>query len=181
MIPANRDNVIKACKGDKNAFSELIQERKSDIYRIAYTYVKNEEEALEILHDTVYKALISVRKLKNVDCFNAWLSRIIVTCSLDFIKKRKKAIWSELYINGQEEAENIPDETADYDDVVSSLDIMSAIDRLDLNSKTIIMLKYFQDFTLVQISEILACPLGTIKTRLNRALKTLKVELEESK
>ncbi|HEX3029713.1 MAG TPA: sigma-70 family RNA polymerase sigma factor, partial [Clostridia bacterium] len=107
MIPANRDNVIKACKGDKNAFSELIQERKNDIYRIAYTYVKNEEEALEILHDTVYKALISVKKLKNVECFNAWLSRIIVTCSMDFLKKKKKANWSELHINGQEEAEKI--------------------------------------------------------------------------
>ena len=69
MVPADKDKVSKACKSDNNAFSDLIQERKSDIYKIAYTYMKNREDALDIVNDVVYKAFISMKKLKNPEFY----------------------------------------------------------------------------------------------------------------
>ena len=59
-----------AQKGDDNAFYELISERKDQLYKTAFAYVKNKEEALDIVSDTVYKAYISIKNLKEPSFFN---------------------------------------------------------------------------------------------------------------
>ena len=80
-----------AQKGDDNAFYELISESKSQLYKTAFAYVKNKEEALDIVSDTVYKAYISIKKLKQPSFFNTWLTRILINTSLDYIKKSSRA------------------------------------------------------------------------------------------
>ena len=61
------DNILevkRAIKGDKEAFSNLIKNNKEYLYKIAFMHVKNEDDALEVVHETVYKAFISIRRLK---------------------------------------------------------------------------------------------------------------------
>ena len=179
MVPADKDKVSKACKGDNNAFSDLIQERKSDIYKIAYTYMKNREDALDIVHDVVYKAFISMKKLKNPEFYNTWLIRITINCCIDHLKKSKKIASFEDKYSNPEELEQIPDYNQDSSNLLSSIDLFNAIDKLNLEQRTIVVLKYYQDLTLTQIADILVCPLGTVKTRLNKALSILRMELKE--
>ena len=89
----NTDNLVKSARlGNDDAFYELIQQRKELLYRTAYAYVKNQEDALDIVSDTVYKAYRSLRKLKEPAFFNAWLTRILINCSLDHLKKQKRII-----------------------------------------------------------------------------------------
>lgn len=179
MVPVDTDKVCKACQGDNNAFSDLIQERKVDIYKIAYTYMKNREDALDIVHEVVYKAFISIRKLKNTEHYNTWLIRITVNCCIDHLKKTKKyASFEEKYINSDELAQ-IPDWGQDSTNLVSGIDLFNAIDKLIIEQRTIVVLKYYQDLTLAQIADILVCPLGTVKTRLNKALSLLRNDLKE--
>ncbi|MDF9408374.1 MAG: RNA polymerase sigma factor SigV [Pelotomaculum sp. PtaB.Bin013] len=179
MIPVEPDKVRKACRGDSNAFSELFQERKDDIYKLAYTYVKNREDALAVLHDVVYKVFISLKKLKNPESFNTWLIRITVNCCIDHLKKSKKIVSFEIKYDNPEALERIADNSQDYEDLVSSIDLFDAIDKLSIEQRTVVVLKYYQDFTLLQVAEILACPVGTVKTRLNKALNYLRRELKE--
>lgn len=160
-----------AKRGDDNAFYELLSERKSQLYKTAFAYVKNKEEAMDIVSETVYKAYISIKKLKEPSLFNTWLTRILINTSLDFINKNSKFVSFE---------ENVSSDTllitVDNEKII---DIKVAVDRLQGKYKTIVILKYFQDLTLVEIAKTLQCPLGTVKTMLYKALGELRLDLKE--
>jgi RNA polymerase sigma-70 factor (ECF subfamily) len=160
-----------AKKGDDNAFYELLSERKGQLYKTAFAYVKNKEEAMDIVSETVYKAYISIKKLKEPSLFNTWLTRILINTSLDSINKNSKFVSFE---------ENVSSDTSliavDNEKII---DIKVAVDRLQGKYKTIVILKYFQDLTLVEIAKTLQCPLGTVKTMLYKALGELRLDLKE--
>lgn len=167
-----QEKVLLAKKGDDNAFYELINEKKEILYKTAFTYVKNKEDALDIVHETVYKAYISIKKLKEPKFFNTWLTRILINCSLDHIRKNKKVIsMEEIIVNDKEIIEEKGREEI--------LDLRKAVDKLDDKYKTIVILKYFHDMTLSEIAELLESPLGTVKTNLHKALSELRLELRE--
>lgn len=162
--------VKKATKGDEKAFQELIDLEKNKLYRMAYVYVKNEEDALDIVQDAIYKAFTSIKSLKHPQYFSTWLSRILINSALDFIKKHERIIPTG-------EMDVIPGERHSL--IEEKLDLALAIEELDVPYKTVIILRYYKDFTVKQIAEILDCPEGTIKTRLHRAIRQLKSELKE--
>lgn len=167
------EKVIKAKKGDDNAFYELISERKEILYRTAYTYVKNRDDAIDILDETIYKAYLSLKRLKDPKFFNTYLTRILINTSLDYMRKNKK-------VNIVELQDNIPIEKSCLS-FEEKHDLKEAVNKLDEKYKTIIILKYFQDMTIQEISNVLSCPLGTIKSQLHKALKLLRIELKEGK
>lgn len=84
--------IKRAIKGDKLSYEKLIKNNKEYLYKLAFLYVKNEQDALDILQETVYKGFLNISKLKNVQFFNTWLSRILINTSIDFIKKRDRTI-----------------------------------------------------------------------------------------
>lgn len=170
MVDFN-EKVLRARSGDDNAFSELISEQKEVLYRTAFTYVRNKDDALDIVGETIYKAYISIKQLKEPQFFNTWLTRILINCALDHIRLCKRIVPNETEITINNPLSNR--------DSAELLDLYDAVDRLDPKCKTIVILKYFQDFTLLQISQVLECPLGTVKTCLHKALKELRYELEE--
>jgi len=165
------EKVIKAIKGDENAFYELVNERKEQMYRTAFTYVKNKEDALDIVSETVYKAFLSIKKLKEPRFFNTWITRILINCSLDYIKKNKKVVSFEEY--------SIADEGIEDKNKEEVIDLHNALGQLNESCKTVVILKYFQDLTLSEVAEILQCPIGTIKTNLHKALNQLRINLKE--
>jgi RNA polymerase sigma-70 factor (ECF subfamily) len=165
------EKVKKAIKGDDNAFYEIIAERKVQLYRTAFTYVKNKEDALDIVSETVYKAYLSIKKLKEPLFFNTWLTRILINCSLDYIRKNKKVISFKEY-------DVIRDDTQ-FKNNDEAIDLHNALGKLNENCKTIVILKYFQDLTIKEVAEVLQCPIGTIKTNLHKALIELRINLKE--
>lgn len=170
------DIVNKAKKGDDDAFSTLITCCKENLYKIAFAYLKNEEEALDIVSDTVYKAYMDINKLENPQYFNTWITRILINNAINRLKKNKRIVLIDEY----EKIEDLNSEVSDIGiDISRSVDLYNAIDKLNVKSKSIIILRYFQDMTISEISEVLEIPEGTIKVYLHRALKKLKVELEE--
>jgi RNA polymerase sigma-70 factor (ECF subfamily) len=133
--------------------------------------VKNKEEAMDIVSETVYKAYISIKKLKEPSLFNTWLTRILINTSLDSINKNSKFVSFE---------ENVSSDTLQIAvDNEKIIDIKVAVDRLQGKYKTIVILKYFQDLTLVEIAKTLQCPLGTVKTMLYKAHGELRLDLKE--
>ncbi len=165
--------VKKAKKGDEDAFYRLVESRKENIYKIAYSYVKNKEDALDIVSEAIYKAFTSIKGLKQPKYFNTWFTRILINCAINQTKKNKKILPLD---NSIIEEQGIRDVGISREE---SMDLYSAIDILEEKQKTIVILKYFEGFTLTEIAEILKCPLGTVKTRLNKALKDLRAKLGE--
>ena len=161
------EKVLKAKKGDDNAFYEIVSSEKAILYKMAYSYVKNKDDAVDIVSDTVYKAYISISKLKEPAFFKSWLIRILINSAIDFIKKSKKVLLLDEKINIV-----TAEEDSEY-----TMDLYSAVDRLDEKCRTTVILKYFQDMTLKQVAEVMECPLGTVKTYLHRALASLKLDI----
>lgn len=166
------EEVKLAMRGDKKAFEYLIGINKEGLYRTAFAYVKNEQDALDILQDTVYKAYISIDKLKDPKYFKTWLTRILINNAINFINKTKKIV----YI-----VDDIKNGSSYYEcnKIDEKLDILSSIEKLEEKCKTVIVLKYFQDLTIAEISEVLGCPIGTVKTYLNKGLNKLRLFMNE--
>lgn len=161
--------VRRAINGDEEAFISLIEKQKEKLYRTAYAYVKNEQEALDIVSETVYKAYISIDTLKKPRYFNTWLTKILINISINTLNKSKKMIYLE--------DEPIADGYTSYDDKENRIDILNEVEKLDLRYKDVIILKYYDDLTVKEISEVLEIPIGTVKTYLNRGLKSLRATI----
>lgn len=166
------EQVKLAIKGNEKAFENLMNACKESLYRTAFAYVKNEQDAIDILQETVYKAYISIDKLKEAKYFKTWITKILINNAINFINKNKKIV----YIT-----EDVSNNTDSYEGnkIVERLDIMNSIDKLEDKYKNVIILKYFQDLTITEISEVLNYPIGTVKTYLNKALSKLRVFMNE--
>lgn len=166
------EQVKLAIKGNEKAFENLMDACKEGLYRTAFAYVKNEQDAVDILQETVYKAYISIDKLKEVKYFKTWITKILINNAINFINKNKKIV----YIT-----EDVSNNTNSHEGnkIDERLDIMSSIDKLEDKYKNVIILKYFQDLTISEIAEVLNYPIGTVKTYLNKALSKLRVFMNE--
>lgn len=159
----------KAYKVDDDVLQRLIEVDKQRLYRIAYIYVKNEDDALEIVQEAVYKAFLNIKKLKEPEFFNTWITKIIVNSSLDYIKKRNRLI----YIVEEKELEKNAIEDMEY------IDLYKAVDNLDGLYKTVIILKYFEDLKIRDIAKVLDITESNVKNYIHKALKQLRVDLKE--
>ncbi|WP_234123863.1 sigma-70 family RNA polymerase sigma factor [Clostridium hydrogenum] len=165
------DLITKAQSGNTNAFAELMYSKKEMLYKTAYIYVKNKEDALDIVSETVYRAYKGIKKLKNPEFFNTYVTRILINCSIDMLKKKNKFVL---------DSESVLQSEASKDEgIEENIDLYRAVDMLNDKYKTVIILKYFRDMTFEDISETMQCPIGTVKTYLHRALKVLRMDLIE--
>lgn len=159
---------FKSNKVNDERLLQLIEVDKERLYKLAYIYVKNEEDAKEIVQETVYKAFMSIKKLKNIEAFNGWITKILVNSSMDCIRKRKKLIFIE-----EEKLRDIEALDKNY------LDLYEAVDKLQGLDKTVIILKYFQDYKIKDIALILDISESKVKNHLHKGLKLLRIELED--
>jgi RNA polymerase sigma-70 factor, ECF subfamily len=154
----------------EDQITDYVVKYKEAHYRLAYSYVKNEEDALDIIQESIYKAFASMDSLKNPGGIKTWFYRIIVNTSVDFLRKRKKVIILE-----DEMLSSFDSATEDsYED----LDLKNALEKLPDNYRTIITLRYFEDLKLEEIAEILNENVNTIKTRLYKGLQKLRIKID---
>jgi len=163
--------VKKAQKGNDKAYLMLFQQYEADIYRMAYVYVKNKDDALDLVQEVAYQSFKTISTLKKPEYFKTWLMKITINCALNLINKNKKVIplnsSFEVFTGSEDE------------DIALTLSLHMLIDTLKEDEKSVILLKYYDDRTLKEISEILDIPLGTAKSVLYRALDKLRQNLKE--
>lgn len=158
-------------KGDSHAYTELIKIYKADLYKIAYSYIKDEQRALDILQETTYKGLVNINKLSEPKFFKTWITRILINISIDYTKKESNLVSLE--------EDNTLVESNKSISIEDKLDLYDAIDTLRENYKTVIILKFFNDMTDEQISNTMDIPINTVKSHLRRAKNQLRQILKE--
>jgi len=157
----------------EDRIAEQIVQYKENYYRLAYSYVRNADDALDIVQESVYKAISSVGALKDPDHINTWLYRIVVNTSLDFLRKRRK-----VDLLDEEALTGLNLGTVDnYED----FDLRSALDSLPDKYRAVIILRYFEGLKIAEIAEILNENPNTVKTRLYASLQKLRLKLNECK
>jgi RNA polymerase sigma-70 factor (TIGR02954 family) len=172
MLVTTEQLVLAARQGDDEAFFQLISTEKERLYRIAFTYLKNETEALEALQEVICRAYAKLSKLKEPRYFNTWLIRILIHYCIDEQKRKRK----------MQSITHLPESIKDpHDSMDERLGLEEAIQKLDPRYQHIIILKYFQDMTLTDIARLLEKPEGTVKTWLNKALMQLRDQIGQER
>lgn len=151
--------------------AEYAVKHKENFYRLAYSYVKNADDALDIVQESVYKAISSMDSLKNPDYLKTWFYRIVVNTSLDFLRRQKRNVAVGEEILGSFDFGAI--------DSYGDFDLQRALDNLPEKYRTIVVLRYFEDLKIDEIAEILNENVNTVKTRLYKSLEILRVKLSE--
>lgn len=163
--------VKKAIKGNEEAFERLIKQESDKLYKTAFLYVRNKEDALDVLQETVCKAFVGVHKLKEPKYFSTWLIKILIRTAYEVLHKKKKTV-----LTGEAFFHQLTDNTRIQPE--QDLDLTYAISHLEQNYQTVIVLFYFHDLSIKTISEKMQKPEGTIKTYLHRAKIELRSLLE---
>ncbi|MBN7773833.1 RNA polymerase sigma factor [Clostridium aminobutyricum] len=153
----------------KQLFENYLTQHIDSAYRFAYTYAKNREDAEDIVNESIIKAIKSIHHLQMPEHIKPWFYKIIVNTALTYLKRKSKISYLDY--------ENVTD-TEGIEDDYSELTINSLIEKLDLKYKSIIVLRFLEDMSLSEISQILDINENTVKTRLYNALKLLKVDME---
>lgn len=152
---------------DYEILSEYIIGNQERFYRIAYTYVQNEADALDVVSEAVVSAYESFGKLRNHNGMKTWFYRILVNKCIDLLRRMKKEIPSE-----EDTFIKMPFEEPAYD---SAGDILyRSVNLLPEKIRTVIILKYYENCTFEEISKITGVNVNTVKSRLYAGLERLK-------
>ena len=150
---------------------DYIVENQDKFYRLAYSYVHNKEDALDIVQSAVCKALENYTSLRNENAVRTWFYRILVNESLLLLKNKKRELPSADDLNTE-----VPYYEKGYE---KSDDLYDEINQLDAATQKIIKLRFYEELSLQEISEITEMKLSTVKSRLYRGLKLLKQNIKE--
>lgn len=150
---------------DETQFVERTNACRERLYRMAYCYVKNESDALEIVSQAVYKGYLSYKKLKSPAYFETWMCRIVINCALDLQKKQRRAAPLDDAVLCPAPSAGLASE--------EKMDLYDALDTLTDSEKTYIVLKFFEERSFKEIAQMLGVPESTAKTSTSRILDKL--------
>ena len=177
-------HIRAAQNGDTESFRMIFEENRQKVFGLAFNYVRNTEDAEDILQDTFIKAFRSLSnfQLERGTGFSSWLTRIAVNCSLDHLRKKK----TQTEILRQKEAHSdavmgLSNPNADHEQ--SAREIREKIDQVltmfPPRQRMIFILKHYQQFTIKEISEYLETSEGNVKKQLFRAISSLKKQMRK--
>ena len=139
---------------------------QEDFYRLAYSYVKNRDAALDVVQESIVKALTKCDTLRQPEYLKPWFYRILLNESMNYYRHNRRLVSLE--------DSGLPDTPAPQGDHAARLDLQAAIDRLDPREQTMIRLRFFQDMKLEEIAQVTETNLNTVKSRLYKSLRKLR-------
>lgn len=158
------------CAVNREQLIRSIEANQKKLYFLAYKHVGNEQDALDITHNAIVKAMQKYSSLREARYLETWLCRIVINESLALLKKRKRDLpFEEIEVQEDQGADGQREE---------KMDLRNAIDHLPEELKTIIILRFYEEFKIEEIAEITDTKLSTTKTRLYKALNMIKRDLE---
>lgn len=165
-------------KGDSEAIDYIYKYYRNPLYYFALTLLKNEADAEEAVQETFIKVIEKIHTLKDNKAFHSWIFTIIFNHSTNVNNRKRK----DKYSDGDSKLEEFV-ESKEISDDMDEKELVSVVKTEIMNLPTMLhevaFLKYFDDLTVNEISEILSIPTGTIKSRLVRIRKLLQPKLEE--
>jgi RNA polymerase sigma-70 factor (ECF subfamily) len=179
--------IKRSQKGDINSFEELIKEYKKIAYNIALKMLKNKEDAEDVSQEALIKVYKSINRFNMDSSFKTWLYRIVVNTCLDHVRKNKENPISidqpirsghdEFYMDVED---NRPTPQEVLETKLTQKMVMDAVNELEDDFKSIIILRDINDMSYEEISEVLECNIGTVKSRISRGRQKLKEILEKN-
>ena len=151
---------------DKLWFSEQIRPMLDTLYHVAYALMQNDADAQDAVQDSIEQAYVSLDTLRERGKFRPWMMRILKNACYRILREKKRVI----------PFDDLPESGAEPFD---ALDLKAAFARLSPESRLAVMLYYYEGYRISEIAALLNEPEGTVKSRLSRARKALRRDLQE--
>lgn len=149
--------VRRARQGDGDAFIELIERNRQDLYKVARSYFSGEADIADAIQDTIEAAYCSIGRLKEEKYFRTWLIRILINKCIDIRRKKQKESPAELFPDQGEMCAELMN--CEFEDLMR---------MLDEKYRTILLLYYGEGFKVSEIAQLLEMEENTVKSRLSR-------------
>lgn len=174
-------------QGDDRSFQEIVRRYLKPIYHFARQYVHTPEDAEDITQDSFYKAWKYIKKYKTEKKFKPWLYTIARNTALDYLKKKKPAVFSTLdtvedtvpFSDTLEDAEPLQPEV--FEQAELRTEMAALIDTLHPDHRSVLVLHYHEELTFEEISDILEKPMNTVKSWHRRALTKIREALHQNR
>ena len=170
------DELIRSIlKGNGERYDDIVERYQAGLYRTAFYYTQNLEDARDITQEILIKAYNSLAGFKQNSSFSTWLYRIAVNHCIDWCRKKKPLLEESTYFDTLCDEEGSPEDLFLRQEVAS--EVHESVSSLPTIYSTILILYYFEDFSPQQIADIMDTSKRTIETRLFRARKMLRAKL----
>ncbi|EGW39395.1 sigma-70 family RNA polymerase sigma factor [Desulfosporosinus sp. OT] len=170
------DEIIRSIlQGNGERYDDIVERYQTGLYRTAYYYTQNIEDARDLTQEILIKAYNYLAGFNQVSSFSTWLYRIAVNHCIDWCRKKKPLYVEAAYLDNLSDQERSPEDQLLQQELTS--EVQAAVACLPEIYSTVLILYYFEDFSPQQIAEIVDAPKRTVETRLFRARKMLRDKL----
>lgn len=168
--------IRKIQNGDEDAFKQLVQSIENDLYRIAKTRLRNDDDIMDAIQNTMIYTYKNSKKIKNLEFFKTWMIRILINeCNKIYNSNKKNdEIFNRIVKNSSFHSYDNP-----IQNINDKINFENLIDKLNYDERIIITLHYNSQFSCSQIAKILNISVNTAKSRLTRGTNKLKKLYEE--
>ncbi|GLC89715.1 RNA polymerase sigma factor SigW [Lysinibacillus piscis] len=176
--------IKQVLKGDQNAFADIVSLYQHKLYQVCYRMLGNKQESEDIAQEAFVRAYMNLHTFDQKRKFSTWLYRIATNLCIDRIRKKKPDYYLDAEVAGTEGLDMYSQIAADDrlpEEQIEQMELQDRIQyeigRLPDKYRSVIVLKYIEELSLQEISEILDMPLGTVKTRIHRGREALRKQL----
>lgn len=158
-------------QNDKEWFCSCVNSCQSGIYALAYSVLQNDEDAKDAIQDTLFKAYSNLDSLRDRKKFKPWIMKILANTAYEMLRRRK----NYEYLDWQVDDSVLTDD----DDIDTKLSLWEAVQALKMPYRSVIVLFYYEDLSINEISGITGSKPSAIKKQLSRAREQLRKQLQK--
>lgn len=171
-----QDLIRAAQSGDRDALITLLREIETHVYRTAYYILNNEQDAMDAAQEALIRIYTKIQSYEEKAQFKTWVQRIVTNICIDKFRRTKSSVSIEEHNMVFATDNNVEQEVMS---AYAAKDIREAINQLPEHHRTVVVLRYLQDFSYTEIADSLDLPLNTVKSYLFRARRQLQALLKE--
>jgi len=182
---SEKELIIKAKEGSNEAFEEIIKMYQQKVCNTIFFMIKNENAVEDLAQEVFIKVYKNIAKFNEASSLYTWIYRITMNTCIDYIKKEKKIVYMNTYLETEDGnvEKQFEDETQRVDAIVENKikreSLLKAIKSLPAEQRALIILRDINQFKYMEIAEMLNLNLGTVKSKISRARIALKQYLEK--
>lgn len=177
-VADERQLILAAREGNHDAFRQLVERYMKQAYNIAHGFLRNHEHAEDVAQEAFVRVYHALPSFRGDAEFSTWLYRIVTNMALNRVKKEKA--YGARFAFSQEREHNTPyaaqQETPENGELRTHIE--KALHELPTLQRAVVLLRHIEGLSTKQVSGILACSEGTVKTHLFRGLKKMRTRLE---
>lgn len=185
MTPSDdRALMLRLAEGDREALAPLMERHSRRVYRIALSYLRDPDEALDAVQETFVKAMLHAARWDSQSAVGPWLMKIAVNHSIDVYRRgKRRGARIQSWDDGMPPEERFAGDTPSPESAAEGRQIgariTQALQTLPDAHRAVFTLRHYDGMSLEEIATTLGMSLGTVKSSLHRAVHRLRERLEE--